>query len=319
MIGLHVTDEALSEAIDEIDRLDADDRPDVIVLEIDAGGGFVAAVPALAEGIAHDLGDRAAVVVRVRRAISAAALVALAGETIVFDPAGVMGGASASQRIGGADVQTTARDEHAARLIGAKCAVLGGHDAMIARAMQTTLGLARRTVSAGDRYLIPASGREPSAHTEILHPAGEVLTLNAHDAEALGLSSGVASDAHAAALLALERAESTPTREVGQQPAAALERAHRLAQKHLETIESLHNESQAVLVAAETPDLDDAAKVAIERDGLEVLERLETMVKRHARAALQLGLDEDAVVSMRVRLRQLSRAAPSTPTAPASR
>lgn len=157
----------------------------VALIDLFSNGGRLAEVPALV-----DLTTRAEfaglrVVVRVRRAYSAAALFAIASDEIVFDGAGVMGVALATDTdpATGGPAALSPDEQSIALRVGRMCAERSGHSPQIVLAMQLPTGLSGTRGGDGSWTLANDASRPT-----VFAPVGSFLVLNAESASALGVS-----------------------------------------------------------------------------------------------------------------------------------
>lgn len=160
-----------------------------IVLDLFSNGGQLAEVPALVDLTARAEAFGVRVVVRVRRAYSAAALVAISSDEIVFDEAAVMGAAltvDADPRSGRSS-DLSPEQQNVALQVGRICADHGGHPRQLVLAMQLPTGLSGTPNSGGWTLANDESERR------LLANSGTFLILNAESASALGVSSGTVS------------------------------------------------------------------------------------------------------------------------------
>jgi hypothetical protein len=163
----------------------------VVLLVFDSPGGMLAAAPALSDLIEHDLAPKARVVAHIRRASSAAALVALTATELTFDPAASLGHAlttDADPLTGRSRVLSPAEEAVALR-VGDIVSDRGGHPLQLVLAMQSPTGLSY-AASAADAHGTPELifANDASLPTVIAR-VGEFVTLNAETALAIGVSS----------------------------------------------------------------------------------------------------------------------------------
>lgn len=191
VIGRHVTAEGVFLALRAIqsraraDGIDPAERV-VVVFQFNSGGGMLAEVPWLVEIVDWAEQEFAAVVGLVERAESAAALVALSCDRLVFTPGGVLGAALAF--VDGPDgarglMGGPAED---AVEVARQAAERGGRDAAIGEAMASRSGLSYD--AADDRFVLGEGG------TLALARPGTVFTLSSVDAEQAGISEATVAD-----------------------------------------------------------------------------------------------------------------------------
>jgi hypothetical protein len=182
-VGRYVTAEILGRILDDAKRK----KVDVVILEIDSPGGDVLE----AESIIKLLGERREIrlVACVRRAISAAAPIAMTCKEIYFFPPGTIGGAVPFQL--GPDNTPRAVEEKFQSVWRAACrnaAEIGGHSPLLAEGMinpDVVLGLieqdGNRTVVEGEKG-------------KTIKTKGKILTLTSQEAVACGLATGIIRD-----------------------------------------------------------------------------------------------------------------------------
>lgn len=200
VIGATVRAEDVRGVLGDVERAVRACGRGVIVVEVSSDGGTLAHVGALVDVMTEELASIGEVVVYVDRALSAAALVALSGERIVFAPAGVMGSAFAlsASTVGERPRALDEAETELALRVGAECARRGGHDLAISRAMQTPVGLWWRAGGGGGGEVMIGVGLGPE-DAEVVSRVGEFAVLNALDASAMGLSLGTAEGVRGAA------------------------------------------------------------------------------------------------------------------------
>lgn len=185
VIGLHISADRLRSSLALIPEAQ---WPHVLILCVDSLGGALREVAPLADLIAQ-LQERGRVVVWVRQAWSAAALVALAAEERYMTSDAVIGGAVTVVRSRDSDSAVTGEDLATALKVGEEVARRGGVEPLVVRAMQTPTPLSV-DVAADGRL----SWRMDLLGARIVNPAGEVLALTSRDAAELGVSRGTADD-----------------------------------------------------------------------------------------------------------------------------
>lgn len=191
VIGRHVTAEGVFLALRAIqsraraDGLDPAERV-VVVFQFNSGGGMLAEVPWLVEIVDWAEREFAGVIGLVERAESAAALVALACDRLVFAPAGVLGAALAFEDGPDGARGLVGRPGADAIEIARQAAERGGRDGAIGEAMASRSGL---SYDAGDGSFELGVGG-----TLRLARPGTVLALSSADAEQIGVSEGTVSD-----------------------------------------------------------------------------------------------------------------------------
>jgi hypothetical protein len=188
MVGPYLNGNAIRESAEILRDLPENERPDIVVLHIDSGGGAVAELDDIIYAIQEDLKRDFRVVAWIKFAISGAAFTAMNAEEIVFESSGQMGGNVAySSGPGGTQAMQGAGLEMMLEY-GRRVANNGRIDPKVMWAMQKN----NYTLSAD----IDEDGRvtwyEDDRGEYIVSPHDKVLTLNALDAEKFGVSKGIA-------------------------------------------------------------------------------------------------------------------------------
>lgn len=184
MVGPFMNADAFKYAVDLIPK---DQKPDIVIMRINSGGGALLEVPKLMDLIQRDLKPNYRVVAWIESAISAAAMTAMNCEEIYFMKRGNLGGAVAFSTQGGK--ATAAKDASLEEILkmGEQIAKNGKYDPLVIRAMQEFMPLSanidgdgRVTWQADDKgqFLVNRSDR--------------ILTLNAEDAIKFKISKGTA-------------------------------------------------------------------------------------------------------------------------------
>jgi len=182
-IGVEVSSSTLEKAF----KAAALERPDVIVLCIDSPGGRVSEIKPILDLIADVKKPR--LVAYVSKALSAAAIIAMACPEICMAPDGTIGAAVPYQL----DSQGTAKDVNAKykSVFLAMCrsaAERGKHSPLLAR------GMADPDI----RLVVTSQDGKPKVSMEgsgdVIKQKGEVLTLSANEAVGYGLAVGIASE-----------------------------------------------------------------------------------------------------------------------------
>jgi hypothetical protein len=163
-------------------------KPDVVVLHVDSPGGLIAEVEPLIKAV-RDHSKKLRIVVLVKRALSAAAVTALAAKEIYFEPEGIFGAATAFRMTPeGAGMAVEEKMQSVWRAVARSAAETGGHDALLAEAMiDRQLSL---YVAESDGRKVIKQGTGPNMVTR----RGRLLTLTDKEARACGLSAGTAKD-----------------------------------------------------------------------------------------------------------------------------
>jgi len=178
-IGMHVTGPYLARCLADVARR----RPDVVVLYVDSAGGVTSEVDRLVELIGVH-GKELRIVAYVRKALSAAAITALACKEIYVEPRAIFGAATAYQT-GALDLPVAIAEkfQSAWRARARSAAAVGGHNPLLAEAMidsSLQLHLVREKTG---RVRVEAG---PGA--KMLTARGKLLTMTAAEAVEAGLA-----------------------------------------------------------------------------------------------------------------------------------
>lgn len=183
MVGPFVNAGRLKAAVDLLE----DDEPDIVVLKIKSGGGYLSEVEPLSDAIHEYIKPKYAVVAWIDSAISAAAMTGLNCENIYFMSKGNFGAATAFS--GGSGGAKAAEGEfleqilYLAELISGR----GGYNPLVMRAMQVEQELSADIDANG-----VVTWRPDSAGRYLVNPKGKILTFNAKSAMDLKFADGVA-------------------------------------------------------------------------------------------------------------------------------
>jgi len=184
MVGPFMNAEAFKYAVELIPK---DQKPDIVVMRINSGGGALLEVPKLVDLIQKDLKPNYRVVAWIESAISAAAMTAMNIEEIYFMKRGHIGGAVAFSMSGGK--ATAMKDEGLEMVLklGEHIAKNGRYDPLVIRAMQEFMPLSAN---------IDADGRVTWQADEkgqfLVNRKDRILTLHADDALKFKISKGTA-------------------------------------------------------------------------------------------------------------------------------
>ncbi|MCA9305565.1 MAG: hypothetical protein R3B46_07155 [Phycisphaerales bacterium] len=174
IIGPFVNDDALRESIQLLDALPDVEKPEIVVLWIDSGGGLLVETEKLINTIHADMKPKYRTVVWVRSAISAACMVSMVSEEIYMMTNAPIGAMTLIQQVD-------------------RVSRLGKHNPLIARAMS-------RCAPDFDRNDLTADIDEHGNVTLFDGPQGEhmvckktdILVFTAIDAVKFGLARGIA-------------------------------------------------------------------------------------------------------------------------------
>ena len=135
MVGPYINGDAITESADVLRDLPKAERPDIVVLVVDSGGGAVAAIEGIMESI-DDMKKDFRVVAWIRSAISGAAFTAMNVEEIYFMTSGHLGGNVAFSSNGRSAKAMDGRGLNWILEIGEKVSRNGRLDIGIMKAMQ---------------------------------------------------------------------------------------------------------------------------------------------------------------------------------------
>jgi hypothetical protein len=184
MVGPYMNADALRRSIDMLE----DDEPDIVVLWINSGGGFVVEVEPLSSLIENYIKPRYRVVAWLESSISAAAMTANTCEEIYFMSRGHYGAVVAfSQNEDGKLVAAKADDLEGLLRYGQMVSERGNRDPLIMKAMQTRIALSCDIDENGVVHW-----REDESGEHIVSQKDEILTLNSVDARRFRVSDGTA-------------------------------------------------------------------------------------------------------------------------------
>ncbi|MBL0921197.1 MAG: hypothetical protein IBJ10_03600 [Phycisphaerales bacterium] len=183
MVGPFVNAGRLKAAVDLLE----DDEPDIVVLKIKSGGGYVSEVEPLSDAIHEYIKPKYTVVAWIDSAISAAAMTGLNCENIYFMSKGNFGAATAFG--GGPGGARAVEGEFLEQLLylAELISERGGYNPLIMRAMQIEQELSVDIDSNG-----VVNWRPDSAGRYLVNPKGKILTFNAQDAMRYKFADGVA-------------------------------------------------------------------------------------------------------------------------------
>lgn len=188
MVGTYIYAETLRDSMNALLALPAEEKPDVVVLIVDSGGGYTAETRPLSDVIHNEMKKHFRVVVWVESAISAASFISFNAEEIYMMPEGHIGGTVQYMMGQGGAKASEGRDLLEVLELGELISKRGRRDPLIMRAMQTT-GLLTADVNerTGEVKFYDGAGGK-----FVVSPQGENLTLNALDALKFGVSKGTA-------------------------------------------------------------------------------------------------------------------------------
>lgn len=183
MVGPFMNADALRKSVE----LAEPEKPDIIVLVINSGGGALLEVEPLSDAIHKELKKKYRVVAWIRSAISAAAMTALNCEEIYMMRQGHIGAATAfTQSDGGTKAADGAALEQIL-MLGEELARRGKRNPLIVRAMQVFMLL---SCDIDENGIVTWYDNDKGKF--LVNPNDRILTLNATDAEKYGVSKGTA-------------------------------------------------------------------------------------------------------------------------------
>jgi membrane-bound ClpP family serine protease len=184
MVGPFMNAEAFKYAVDLIPK---DQKPDIVIMRINSGGGALNEVPKLMDLIQKDLKPHYRVVAWIESAISAAAMTAMNTEEIYMMKRGNLGGAVAFSTSGGK--ATAMKDEGLEMVLklGEQIAKNGRYDPLVIRAMQEFMPLSAN-IDADGRVTWQADDKGQF----LVNRKDRILTFNAEDALKFKISKGTA-------------------------------------------------------------------------------------------------------------------------------
>lgn len=190
MIGPYVNDAVLRESMDAIEELPDAEKPDIVVLWVDSGGGHPSETRTLIRTIQEEIKPRYRTVVWVRSAISAACMVSLVFEEIYMmsnAPIGAATGFYGMHQVGGH------REFERMRVFMEDVSRWGKHDPFVMRAMMTCQPQDPRNDLTAD---IDEHGEvtwyDGPEGEHMVCPKDRILAMNAKDAVRFGIAVAVA-------------------------------------------------------------------------------------------------------------------------------
>lgn len=184
MVGTHLNADALKHSV-EIARAE---NPDIIVLVVNSGGGFLLEVQPLSDYIHKEMKKDFRVVGWIQSAISAASMTVWNCEEIYMMPEGNVGGSVAfSQQEGGQTKALEGVELEAVLKLGEELSRRGKRNPLIMRAMQIFMDLSADIDENGD-----VTWHEGTSGQFLVSAKNRILTLNSHEAERFKVSKGTA-------------------------------------------------------------------------------------------------------------------------------
>ncbi len=183
-VGLYLNADALKHSVE----LAEPEKPDIVVLVVNSGGGALAEVEPLSDIIHKELKKKYRVVAWIRSAISAAAMTSLNSEEIYMTRQGNIGAAVAfTQDSGGQTKAAEGKNLEEILKIGEELARRGKRNPLIVRAMQKFMLL---SCDIDENGVITWYDSDKGQF--LVNPNDRILTFNAIDAEKFGVSKGMA-------------------------------------------------------------------------------------------------------------------------------
>ena len=146
MVGMYMNSDALRDSIESIE----DDNIDVVVIQVNSGGGFTHEVQRLSDVIENEIKPKYRVVAWIESAISAAAMTSCTCEEIYFRSEGNLGAATEFRGNGsGGQVHSTGRDLEEVLAEMEAISARGDRNPLIMRAMQKPTNLSADFTSDG--------------------------------------------------------------------------------------------------------------------------------------------------------------------------
>lgn len=184
MVGTYMNSGALKESVKRLE----DDKPDIVVLKINSGGGYALEVPKLNEYIHKEMKPKFRVVAWIQSAISAAAMTAHVIEEIYFLPKGNYGACTMFSMSGPGQAKAAEGRSLEEVLFGMeKVSAMGRYDPLIMRAMQVEQPL---SCDIDENGVVHWRGDLDGQY--IVNPKGRILTFNSQDAVKYKFAKGVA-------------------------------------------------------------------------------------------------------------------------------
>lgn len=184
MVGPFMNADAFKHSLTLIPK---DEKPDIVVMRINSGGGALFEVPKLMDLIQKDLEPNYRTVAWIESAISAAAMTALNMEEIYMMKRGNIGGATGYRMIGGKAEAISGEGLENVIKMGEQIAKNGRYDPLVIRAMQEFMPLSAN-IDADGRVTWQADDKGQF----LVNRADRILTLNAADALKFRISKGTA-------------------------------------------------------------------------------------------------------------------------------
>lgn len=183
MVGPFMNADALRKSVE----LAESDKPDIIVLVINSGGGALNEVMPLSDVIHKELKKKYRVVAWIRSAISAAAMTALNCEEIYMMRQGNLGAATAFSQSDSGNKAVEGEELERILAMGEELSRRGKRNPLILRAMQIFMLL---SCDIDENGIVTWYANSKGKF--LVNPDDRILTLNAVDAQKYGVSKGIA-------------------------------------------------------------------------------------------------------------------------------
>ncbi len=188
MVGPFLYGNAIKESTRILRELPERERPDIVVLKVDSGGGAVAELESIVDAIHNDMKKDFRVVGWVESAISGASFTVMNCEEIIFMTAGHCGGNVAYSMGPGGAVAMEGLGLAQILEAGREVAKNGRHDPLVFKAMQVFMTLSCDI----DEETGVITWYDGPYGEYLVSPEDEILTLNSIDALKYGISIGTA-------------------------------------------------------------------------------------------------------------------------------
>lgn len=187
MVGPFMNADALERSIEILNKLPDGQRPQIVVLHINSGGGALIEIQKLSDVIQDKIKPKYQVVAWIESAISAAAMTAYTVEDIYFMSKGNFGAATGFFMQGNRAQAVEGRELEEVIFMMERIAARGGHPPIVMRAMQVEQELSADIDENG-----VVTWRPDLDGQYIVNPKGRILTFNSQDAMRYKFAKGVA-------------------------------------------------------------------------------------------------------------------------------
>lgn len=187
MVGPFMNADALERSVEMLNKLPEAQRPQIVVLRFNSGGGALVEIEKLSDVIEDKIKPKYQVVAWIESAISAAAMTAYTIEDIYFMSKGNFGAATGFFMQGGRAQAVEGRELEEVFFMMERIAARGGHSPLVMRAMQVEQELSADIDENG-----VVTWRPDLNGQYIVNPKGRILTFNSLDATRYRFAKGVA-------------------------------------------------------------------------------------------------------------------------------